>query len=237
MTEEAFLSIGQVVSELKDDFPEVSVSKVRFLESQGLVSPSRTKSGYRQYGQEDIQRLRWVLEQQRANFLPLRVIRERMIAGDWRKSENEWLDGMKPTIDWADDARNLTRSSAETMNLTFQQLSKASGVGLEKLREMRRLKLIEPKVAADIEIYDEHDLQIAIIAKKLFDFGLEPRHLRTIKHSAERELDLFAPNVQRIIQQGGLDASAQAQQVMGEFAAAASRLRESLIRRRLQAVF
>ncbi len=233
MAEEKSRTIGQVVADLKIDFPEVSVSKVRFLESQGLITPHRTESGYRRFGEEDMARLRWILEQQRAKFLPLRVIRERIEAGDWRHSDDDWLIEMQPDTDVAEHVRSLTQASGEAVSLTLEQLSKASGVGLGQLRDLQRFGLIEAKVAADMEIYDEHDLRIARVAGKMFELGLEPRHLRTIKQATERELDLLSPNVQRIMQQGGVDAPVHAQQLMGVFAAVTARLRESLIRRKL----
>lgn len=237
MAEENLLTIGQVVSELQGDFPEVSVSKIRFLESQGLITPHRTQSGYRKFGEEDVGRLRWVLEQQRANFLPLRVIRERMEAGDWRNSDDAWLQEIQPEPDSGEQAFSLTQSAGEAVSLTFNQLSKASGVGRKNLQEMQRYKLVEARVTADMELYDECDLQIAKAAKSLLDLGLEPRHLRGIKQAVERELDLLSPRVQSIMQQGGLDAPAQARKLVSLLAAVTARLREGLVRRKLQDLF
>ena len=237
MSEENLRTISQVVAELQGDFPEVSVSKVRFLESQGLVTPHRTQSGYRKFGEEDMSRLRWVLEQQRANFLPLRVIRERMEAGDWRNSDDDWLQEIQPDLDLAEKAQSLTQGSDEAVSLTLNQLSKASGVGLKNLREMQRYKLIEPKVTADMDLYDEHDLQIAKAAKGLLDLGLKPRHLRSIKQAVDREIDLLSPSLQQILGQGGTDASRQARKLMGLFSATTARLREGLVRRKLQDLF
>ena len=237
MAEENLRTIGQVVSELQGDFPEVSVSKIRFLESQGLITPHRTQSGYRKFGEEDVGRLRWVLEQQRANFLPLRVIRERIEAGDWRNSDDAWLHEIQTDLDSAEQEHSLTQSSGEAVSLTFNQLAKASGVGMENLRELQRYKLVKARVTADMELYDECDLQIAKAAKKLLDLGLEPRHLRSIKQAVERELDLLSPSVQSIMQQGGLDASVQARKLVSLLAAVTARLREGLVRRKLQDLF
>jgi len=81
---QAHRSIGEVLHVLESDFPDVTISKIRFLESQGLLNPERTPSGYRKFYADDVERLRWVLVQQRDNFLPLRVIKQRLDAGDWR---------------------------------------------------------------------------------------------------------------------------------------------------------
>ena len=82
MADRAYLSIGEVVNLLRDEFPDITISKIRFLESQGLLDPERTPSGYRKFYEGDIERLRWILRQQRENFLPLKVIKDRLASGD-----------------------------------------------------------------------------------------------------------------------------------------------------------
>ena len=81
MTERSHLSIGEVLNLLQDEFPDITISKIRFLESQGLLDPERTPSGYRKFYEEDIERLRWILRQQKENFLPLKVIKDRLASG------------------------------------------------------------------------------------------------------------------------------------------------------------
>ncbi|MBO0713892.1 MAG: MerR family DNA-binding transcriptional regulator, partial [Acidimicrobiales bacterium] len=89
MVDRAYLSIGDVLSLLREEFPDVTISKIRFLESQGLLDPERTPSGYRKFYEDDVERLRWILRQQRENFLPLKVIRDRLGAESERGASDE----------------------------------------------------------------------------------------------------------------------------------------------------
>jgi DNA-binding transcriptional MerR regulator len=103
VTERSHLSIGEVLSLLQDDFPDVTISKIRFLESQGLLDPERTPSGYRKFYDGDIERLRWILRQQRENFLPLKVIKDRLSSGEVDFAVDLAADGHEAAVAMADD--------------------------------------------------------------------------------------------------------------------------------------
>ncbi len=236
--EERLVGIGEVVDGLLGDFPEVSVSKLRFLESQGLITPHRTAKGYRKYSRVDLAKLRWILTQQRENFLPLRVIRERMAGVEWSTRADEEANRL-PDMDVSDRVRRLAPSPVsepepEGSGMTLPQLAKASGLSLSQARELTRYGLMVPRPAADIDFYDAQALEVARIARQMFDQGLEPRHLRVFKASVDRELDLSIPAVQRLLQTGGPGAMRKARELLATQAALASSLREALVRRTLQ---
>lgn len=237
MAEGPLSGISEVVDGLRVDFPDVSVSKLRFLESQGLITPHRTTKGYRKYSRTDVAKLRWILTQQQENFLPLRVIRERMVNVEWSARADEEAERL-PDVDVSDRVRRLTPPVPEpegaATEMTLPQLANASGLSLSQARELTRYGLLVPRPAADIDFYDAQALEVARIARQMFDQGLEPRHLRVFKASVDRELDLTTPTVQRVLQTGGADARHRARELLATQAALASSLREALVRRSLQ---
>ena len=237
MADDRLTGIGQVVASLRGDFPDVSVSKLRFLESQGLITPQRTTKGYRKYSRTDIAKLRWILAQQREHFLPLRVIRERMASVEWSAKADE-QESRLPDVDVSDQVRRLAPPAPTTdpgsTGMTLPQLAVASGLSLSQARELTRYGLLVPRPTADIDFYDSFALEVARIARQMFDQGLEPRHLRVFKASVDRELDLSTPAVQQILQLGGPDAQRRARDLMATQAALASALHEALVRRALQ---
>lgn len=238
MADERLVPIGEVVDSLRGDFPDVSVSKLRFLESQGLITPQRTAKGYRKYSRTDVAKLRWILTQQREHFLPLRVIRERMASVEWGARVDEEEESRLPDVDVSDRVRRLSPSpplpDPASAGMTLPQLAKASGLSLSQARELTRYGLLVPRSTADIDFYDAHALEVARIARQMFDQGLEPRHLRVFKASVDREMDLSTPAVQRMLQLGGPDAQRRARDLLATQAALASTLREALVRRALQ---
>jgi len=237
VADERLTGIGEVVAGLRGDFPDVSVSKLRFLESQGLLTPQRTDKGYRKYSRTDIAKLRWILTQQQENFLPLRIIRERMASVEWTAEADE-QDSRLPDVDVSDQVRRLAPSPAAPdpggAGMTLPQLAAASGLSLPQARELTRYGLLVPRSTADIDFYDSQALEVARIARQMFDQGLEPRHLRIFKASVDRELDLSTPAVQQTLQLGGPDAQRRARDLVATQAALASTLREALVRRALQ---
>ena len=237
MADERLAGISEVVDGLRGDFPDVSVSKLRFLESQGLITPYRTSKGYRKYSRTDLAKLRWILTQQRENFLPLRVIRERMATVEWSAQAAE-EENRLPDVDVSDQIRRLAppppAPEPGATGMTLPQLANASGLSLSQARELTRYGLLVPRPVADIDFYDAQALEVARIARQMFDQGLEPRHLRVFKASVDRELDLSLPAVQQVLQAGGPDAQRRARELLATQAALASSLREALVRRTLQ---
>lgn len=200
MPETSQMSIGEVINLLRDEFPDVSVSKIRFLESQGLVDPDRSGSGYRQFDSTDVARLRFILQQQRDHFLPLKVIKSKLTL--WERGE-ESAGGGAPTQNSLEDAGEP---------LDRADLLKRSKLDEGQLRELIDIGLIRP--VDDSVVFPPEAGIIAMEAKRLMDQGLEARHLRTIKHSSERETDLLKQLVAPLLKASNPEARARAKDVL-----------------------
>ena len=200
MPETTQLSIGEVINLLRDEFPDVSVSKIRFLESQGLIDPDRSGSGYRQFDSTDVSRLRFILQQQRDHFLPLKVIKSKLTL--WERGE-EMAEGGTPTQNSLDNAGEP---------LDRADLLKRSKLDEAQLRELIDIGLIRP--VDDSVVFPPEAGIIAMEAKRLMDQGLEARHLRTVKHSSERETDLLKQLVAPLLKASNPEARARAKDVL-----------------------
>jgi DNA-binding transcriptional MerR regulator len=175
-------TIGVVLRLLKDDFPDVTVSKLRFLESEGLVAPDRTPAGYRTYADADVERLRTVLTLQRDQFLPLKVIRARLDAtsneggATWARSPGAAPGQARPSAEVPPDTR-----------LSASELSRQSRVEATAVQQMVSFGLLRPDPDGR---FDAADLEVARAASELVRHGVEVRHLRPFRSAADRELDL-----------------------------------------------
>jgi DNA-binding transcriptional MerR regulator len=176
--EEGLLSIGELINELREEFPDVSISKVRFLESQGLIAPARSDGGYRLFDPSDVGRLRFILRQQRDHFLPLKVIKSKLTL--WERGEE--VDDTEPP-----SGAGLLDHRSEP--LTGSELLRRSGLTAAQLDALVSHALVD-KPRGDV--YPPEALVVASEARRLFAQGLEPRHLRAVKHAAEREVDVIA---------------------------------------------
>lgn len=176
------LSIGAVLSRLREDFPDVTISKIRFLEAEGLVTPARTASGYRQFTLADVDRLRYVLATQRDHYLPLKVIKEQLDAAEAAERPRVLravpVDGLPAAEDFAEQPlRRMTR----------EELLDTAGIDAATLGELEQYGLVKPGLAG---LYDNEAAQVAAIALALADYGIEPRHLRGFRAAADREVGL-----------------------------------------------
>jgi DNA-binding transcriptional MerR regulator len=175
VTESSLLTIGAVCRRLKDEFPDISISKIRYLEEQGLLSPKRTQGGYRQFDEEDVGRLETILRLQRDEFLPLRVIRQELAmpsGKDWRRRRSPGLVGSEDELDLDD-------------------LCKQAGVSVEFVDELESYGLVEPQTGDGEVRYAESDVAVASICARLQRFGLSGRHLRPFRSGADREAGLL----------------------------------------------
>jgi DNA-binding transcriptional MerR regulator len=193
------LSIGEVINLLRDDFPDVSVSKIRFLESQGLIDPDRSGSGYRQFDGTDVARLRFILREQRDHFLPLKVIKSKLTL--WERGEEGRV---------ADHTNSdLTRAGEP---LDRAELLKRSKLEEHELSELIDIGLIRP--IPDSVVFPPEAGIVAMEAKRLMDQGLEARHLRTVKLSSEREADLLKQLVAPLLKASNSEARGRAKDVL-----------------------
>jgi len=202
-------TIGRVIEILKNDYPDLSPSKVRFLEEQGLISPLRTASGYRKYSDQHIERIRLVLELQRDKFLPLKVIRQYL----------EDLDaGKQPVLP--------TETRRPSVNSRFKkiELIAESGINETLLAEAQVHKLI------GVEPFEYSDIEIARALVNLQRFGISARHLRGIKTAADRDLGLIQGVVTTIKKQRDPAAKSRAAQYAAEIEAQFAVIRAEIIR-------
>ena len=232
------MNIGQVLDELRPDFPSVTIPKIRFLEDKGLIKPERTASGYRKFSHDDVVRLRYVLRMQRDHYLPLKVIGEHLDALD-RGLEPPPVDPVVPTVptvalaaDGMPSAESFTRR--DNLRLSRNELLKIAGISAELLDQLEQYALVVPLRGTGH--YDTDALVIARTARELADFGFEPRHLRAFKTSADREVGL----VEQVVapQKRGRDAAAQAraEETVSEIAALSVRLHATLVKASLRQV-
>lgn len=228
------LSIGAVLAQLRPEFPDVTISKIRFLESEGLVCPGRTPSGYRQFAPADVERLKFVLAAQRDHYLPLKVIKEQLDAAD---------DGRWPGAQLAPRlAKNLDGSHAPSaadfsvgpeIRMTREEFLAAVGIDGATLIELEQYGLVKPGAAG---FYNPDAVVVARTVKTMTEFGIEPRHLRAFRASADREVGLLEQIVTPLQKQHDPDARARADEVVRELAALSVTLHTLLVKAGLRAV-
>jgi DNA-binding transcriptional MerR regulator len=226
------MNIGQVLDELRPEFPGVTIPKIRFLEDKGLIKPERTPSGYRKFSHDDVERLRYVLRMQRDHYLPLRVIGEHLEAID-RGLEPPPLEPVVPTVpqvalgaDGMPSAASFTRR--DNVRLSRKELLKIAEITEELLAELEQYGLITPTRGTGH--YDTDALVIARTARELADFGFEPRHLRAFKTSADREVGLVEQVVAPHKRGRDAAAKARAEETVSEIAALSVRLHATLVK-------
>ena len=232
------MTIGEVLGKLRPDFPDVTISKIRFLESEGLVEPERTSSGYRKFTYADVERLRYVLRAQRDHYLPLRVIRDQLEDLD-HGAQSAAADGESPRpprmLVPADDppADGAHPADDRSVRLTRRELLESSGLTEQQLRDLETYGLITARVGSSP--YDGEALRIAKVVTELAAFGLEPRHLRAAKSSADREVGMVEQVVAPVLRQRDPDASARADEMAQEVAALSVKLHAALVQSTLNA--
>lgn len=247
------LSIGEVLEQLREQFPDVTISKIRFLESQGLIDPERTPSGYRKFSEDDLERLRWILTQQRDHFLPLRVIRDRLDefgpngapahdAPDYDLSR----DGASPrlpfedAVDAADDELESLGAVEPDDATPSDELSRAelldtTGLTEAQLDALEDHGLVTPVVGTgERALYDDEALTVAGIAAGFHARGIESRHLKMYRHFAEREAALFTQVLMPYLRQRNPMARERLQEELEELARLGRRLRTEMLRRALR---
>jgi DNA-binding transcriptional MerR regulator len=241
------MSIGEVLARLRPEFPEVTISKIRFLEDQGLVDPDRTPSGYRRFSHAHVERLRYVLAVQRDHYLPLRVIREHLEAMD-RGQPPAPLPSSAPAptapipgaarpgtprlvADVAPDGAERPSAGRE-VSLTREELISSARADERLLAALESFGLVAPDPRGGR--YDFEALTITRTARELASFGIEPRHLRPFRTAADREAGLVEQVVAPLRQHRGTAAAGQAEEVAREVADLAVRLHAALLKTALE---
>jgi DNA-binding transcriptional MerR regulator len=237
MATRPYLSIGEVLTLLKDEFPDVTISKIRFLESQGLLDPERTPSGYRKFYDNDVARLRWILRQQREHFLPLKVIKGRLIGDSETETGADEVTGGTPIA----AAPSASTADPEPLapprsgtSLTLQELAASCGLEPGDLKDLERFGLISGRTVGGTAYYEDDALAAAHVAAGFMKFGVEARHLRMYKTAAEREAGFFEQVVMPMLKQRNPDARRQASETLAELARLGQQLRSAMLRNALR---
>lgn len=229
-------TIGQVIALLSEDHPGITVPKLRFLESEGLVTPERTASKYRKYSPADVERLRYVLRMQRDHYLPLRVIKQHLEAMDagLEPPAIESVAPRVPAVALASDGLPSADSfrPRSDLRLSRRELLKVAGITEETLAALEEYGLVRPLPGTGQ--FDADALVIANTAKELATHGLEPRHLRSFRAAADREVGMVRQVVAPI--EAGRDPAARgrAAETAAEIAALSMRLHATLVKTGLQ---
>jgi DNA-binding transcriptional MerR regulator len=207
------LTIGEVLNQVRSEFDDISISKIRFLEAEGLIVPSRTKSGYRKFSSPDVDKLRYILRMQRDHYLPLKVIKEHIEAID---------RGLKPEIDEIEKPKvpsalvdlNQLGIKKSNIRVTREELISNTSITGQDLKESEDYGLI--KVLADKRHYDDIAVKTARVIAALSGFGLEPRHLKFLKSGSDRESSLIKQVASPMSRSKRPDAGEQALEMMRE---------------------
>ncbi|MFL6155377.1 MAG: MerR family transcriptional regulator [Marmoricola sp.] len=233
MRQSARKSIGQALADLSVEFPEENIkeSKLRFLESEGLVEPERTPSGYRKYSVDDMERLRYIIRAQQ-HYLPLKVIKEHLEAID-RGLEPPALAG-GPTVPLGDGGPDLFRVDRSDVRVSRRELVKTAEITEEFLDQLESFGLIKARTGS--KHYDADAVVVAKAAGELAAFGIEPRHLRAFKTAADREVGLVEQVVSPIRRSREDGAEGRAAQAMEDIASLSLRLHSTLVRAGLRSM-
>jgi DNA-binding transcriptional MerR regulator len=172
---ERLIRIGEVVRRLGEEFPDISISKIRYLEDEGLLTPERTRGGYRLFSEDDLERLATILRLQRDEFLPLRVIREGLDAPGTKERKRRKPAGMGERVDTID----------------LDELCRRSGITSDTAKELEDFGLLQPAGSGASKRYPETDADVAGVCAQLSRYGVAPRHLRTFRTATDRETALL----------------------------------------------
>ncbi|MDJ1135707.1 MerR family transcriptional regulator [Streptomyces iconiensis] len=219
------VSIGAVLQALREEFPEVTVSKIRFLEAEGLVEPERSPSGYRKFRTEDIERLSYVLRMQRDHYLPLKVIREHLDA----LGRGERPPAIPaPTREAPEPG---VTPPAPAVRIGRKELLTVAGIDEAELAEWEAYGLV---AASADGAYELTEVTVARLVTDLGRFGLEPRHLRAMKAAAERQVDLVEQIVAPLRRHRDPRTRARAESTAQELAGLSVRLHAALVQAALR---
>jgi DNA-binding transcriptional MerR regulator len=222
------LTIGAVCKILQSEFDDVSISKIRYLEDQKLLSPRRTSGGYRLYSQSDVERLRTILRLQRDEFLPLRVIRQELAAGgDLILADGE----RKPA---GGGVRRAILVDTSRAYLTLEEVVEETGAREELIAELENFGIVQPEKRDGKTVYDETDREIVRAANELSRVGVAARNLRVFRSSADREANLLEALLGPSLRSRNPERRKEALQSLESLAATVSHLKHLLLVRDLR---
>lgn len=234
------MSIGEVLNRLRPEFPDVSISKIRFLEAEGLIEPERTPAGYRKFSLTDLERLHYILSQQRDRYYPLKVIKEHLDAMERGleppTSATEAARAPRPIQAVPEDAgsevASFAPSSSSDLRMSPAELIASSGLTKEQLDELVSFGIVGMRPGT--RYFDADALAVCEAAAQLAEFGLEPRHIRAFKTAADREVGLIEQIVSPLAGARDETAQARADEMVAQLGALSVRLHAALVKSRLR---
>jgi DNA-binding transcriptional MerR regulator len=212
------LTIGTVCNRLHDEFPDVSISKIRYLEDQGLLNPRRTQGGYRLFSEDDVERLETILRLQRDEFLPLRVIKEELAAGAGQQRKR------RRTVGTGEEALDL------------DDLCARAGISRERVKELEEFGLIEATIVGGSRVYGESDVEVAAACESLAQFGIGARNLRAFRTAADRESGLLEAVIGPALRSRNPDRRREALSDLQRLAQSAQELSDLLLWRNVRRI-
>jgi DNA-binding transcriptional MerR regulator len=229
-----YQSIGEVLVSVKTEFPDITISKIRFLEAEGLIEPERTPSGYRKFYAHDVERLKSILRMQRDEYLPLKVIKERLVRQDAGSDE---LDLSSDGEAQRDDAVSVVEEIAEAptgLQMSLEEMATATGIDRDRIKELEAFGIISSHGPEGARYYDGDDFILLSIVKDFFRYGIEARHLTMYKHFADRESAFFDQIVAPTLRQKNPDARRTAAQTLASLSATSRKFKQALLRTNLR---
>ena len=263
MSDRNYLSIGEVLALLLDEFPDITISKIRFLESQGLIEPERTPSGYRKFSATEVERLKFILREQREHYLPLRVIRDRLDesgditreyasspdTGEIRASGHPAARASVPRgsttivveqdpVTPEGDRRALRREAKahadKTESLPRDEVVAQYSISEDLLKGLEAAGLVDGHDVGDTTFFDQNSVEIARTAQRFQELCIEIRHLRAWKLASDKEVTLFEQRILPLLRQRNPGSRDEALAMLDEFVTLGGRLRLALLAREVQ---
>jgi DNA-binding transcriptional MerR regulator len=216
------LTIGAVAKILSREFEDISISKIRYLEDQKLLSPRRTPGGYRLYSQADVERLRSILRMQRDEFLPLRVIRQELAAGAREERTGAAL------------RRAATVEAGKGSRMSLEELVDVTGVAPDLVKDLEDWRLVQPEKLQGTKFYDDTDREIVQASAELARFGVGGRNLKVLRTAADREAQLLEAVVGAALRSTNHNTRREAMENLESLAAACNNLTHMLLVRDLR---
>ena len=231
----SYQSIGEVLVAVKTEFPDITISKIRFLEAEGLIEPERTPSGYRKFYTDDVERLRSILRMQRDEYLPLKVIKERLLQQDVGAEAAEGEEGSGEPVEGEGEAGEEALAEAPTgLQMSIEEMSAATGVERDRIKELESFGIVCSHGPDGSRYYDGDDYIILSIVKDFFRHGIEPRHLTMYKHFADRESKFFEDLVAPRLRQKNPDARRVATETLADLSVTSRKFKQALLRTNLR---
>jgi DNA-binding transcriptional MerR regulator len=227
-----YQSIGEVLVAVKTEFPDITISKIRFLESEGLITPERTPSGYRKFYGDDVDRLKSILRMQRDEYLPLKVIKERLARSD--AGDDAEGPELASSVDGEGSATDELAEAPTGLQMSLEEMSAATGVDRDRIKELESFGIVCTHGPEGARYYDGDDYIVLTIVKDFLRHGIEPRHLTMYKHFADRESSFFEALVAPTLRQRNPDARRAATQTLTELSATSRKFKQALLRNALR---